>query len=331
MNGKQKLVLQWEDFNLGASEVFKNIQFESDFCDVSLRCNDSNGEVLEAHKVIIATFSSVFKNMLQGYGHNRASSNTALFLRGIQHKHLSAILDFIYQGEVHVDEAELNIFLSVADDLKIKGLSSERVLGENSTHHQTINYLENVDPLMKADVKIKPFQQGLMNANRIGNVERKKHRVKQETLLKDISDSTSLDTNISNEIAPIKLCEEMNTSSNDCLDVQNETNVLSNRIRRRAPEINEYLSKVAESHTSRKPGINSDVLKVEKSKANRGGFNLINDGYAYHVSTCTAYKLLWQCRRRKLLSCKASLTTDIEVTKVMRRKDHNHGPSKMHT
>ena len=43
-----------------------------------------------------------------------------LYLKGVIGKDLQGILDFIYRGETKVAEEELNAFLSVAEELKIK-------------------------------------------------------------------------------------------------------------------------------------------------------------------------------------------------------------------
>ena len=43
-----------------------------------------------------------------------------LYLKGVVGKDLQGILDFMYRGETKVAEDELNAFLSVAEELKIK-------------------------------------------------------------------------------------------------------------------------------------------------------------------------------------------------------------------
>ena len=40
----------------------------------------------------------------------------------MRYKELEAILHFVYNGEVNVGQDELNEFLLVAEDLKIKGM-----------------------------------------------------------------------------------------------------------------------------------------------------------------------------------------------------------------
>ena len=63
-----------------------------------------------------------------------------LYLHGIKNSEISAILNFIYYGEVNVAQEDLKSFLAVAEDLKIKGLteqneakSSDSSSGSNSS------------------------------------------------------------------------------------------------------------------------------------------------------------------------------------------------------
>ena len=46
-----------------------------------------------------------------------------LYLKGVKHSELLAVLNFMYMGEVNVAQEELNSFLSVAEELKVKGLT----------------------------------------------------------------------------------------------------------------------------------------------------------------------------------------------------------------
>merc|ERR1712150_199080 len=84
------------------------------------------GQMLRGHKVILASFSTVFEEMFDQFGRNDGgkigSNNAAVYCFGISYQDLSAILDFIYQGEVSIDEARMPSFLSAAEELKIVGI-----------------------------------------------------------------------------------------------------------------------------------------------------------------------------------------------------------------
>ena len=112
-----KFCLKWNDFQENINSVFGGLREDSDFADVTLACGD--GEQIEAHKVILAASSHFFLNMLTRNKH----PHPLIYMRGIKSEDLLAILDFIYSGEATVRQESLDTFLSIADDLKLKGVS----------------------------------------------------------------------------------------------------------------------------------------------------------------------------------------------------------------
>jgi len=164
--------LQWEDFDISASNIFKKLRSESDFYDVTLGCTDSNGQVLKAHKVILASFSSVFRDMLDQDSSTKMNNNTSLLLRGIPYRDLTSILDFIYQGEVKMAEERLSSFLTVAEDLKIDGLCNSRgVSSEDKTNrYQSIRTQRNITSTHHIEEKKGTFVQRGNNILRIDDL-----------------------------------------------------------------------------------------------------------------------------------------------------------------
>ena len=108
----------WYQHVAGCNEI----QRRSEFCDVKLGCSDSEGQLLNGHRAILSSFSTVFKDMFHQLKGNHGLKNTALFVCGVYHEDLASILEFIYQGEVTVVEEQVDSFLSAAHDLKILGL-----------------------------------------------------------------------------------------------------------------------------------------------------------------------------------------------------------------
>ena len=50
-----------------------------------------------------------------------------------------AILEFMYNGEVNVSQEDLNSFLSVAEDLKVKGLTQNAAAaGDSNLNHSGV-------------------------------------------------------------------------------------------------------------------------------------------------------------------------------------------------
>ena len=58
--------------------------------------------------------------------------NPVVFLRGVDRNHLLLVLDFMYHGEVSIQQKELPAFLRTAEDLQVKGLIEK----EDSEHEQ---------------------------------------------------------------------------------------------------------------------------------------------------------------------------------------------------
>ena len=50
----------------------------------------------------------------------------SIFSQGVKLNNLQSVLDFMYTGEANVAQEELNSFLAVAEELKIKGLTEGR-------------------------------------------------------------------------------------------------------------------------------------------------------------------------------------------------------------
>ena len=114
---QEKFCLRWNDFESNLSAAFKELRQESEYLDVTLLCEDQ--DQIEAHQLVLSACSGFFKNALRRSKHK----HPLLFLKGVQHADLNHILDFIYYGEVSIAQENLNAFLSVAEELKIKGLT----------------------------------------------------------------------------------------------------------------------------------------------------------------------------------------------------------------
>ena len=114
--GNEHFCLRWNDFESNISHAFREIRDEKDFFDVTLACED---EQVQAHKVILSACSPFFRKILRKNPHQ----HPLLFLKGVKYAEIVAILNFMYHGEVNVTQDDLNAFLAVAEELKVKGLT----------------------------------------------------------------------------------------------------------------------------------------------------------------------------------------------------------------
>ena len=80
----EKLFLQWNDFKDNAIGVFGSLKDDADFTDVTLACVD--GKQVEAHKVILASSSPFFQNILRRSKH----PHPMIYMRGLKGDDLSA-------------------------------------------------------------------------------------------------------------------------------------------------------------------------------------------------------------------------------------------------
>lgn len=125
----EKLCLKWNDFHNNIKTAFESLRGEKNFTDVTLACED--GKQFEAHKVVMASSSPFFQCLLKTNRH----THPLIYMRGVKSEDLQAILDFLYCGEANVFQDSLDSFLSIAEELQLKGLmrsSNDKVI-ENET------------------------------------------------------------------------------------------------------------------------------------------------------------------------------------------------------
>ena len=116
MASLEKFCLRWNDFETNVSQAFRELREEKDFFDVTLACED---EQVSAHKVILSACSPLFRGILRKNPHQ----HPLLYLKGVKYQEMLAVLNFMYMGEVNVAQDDLNSFLAVAEELRVKGLT----------------------------------------------------------------------------------------------------------------------------------------------------------------------------------------------------------------
>ena len=115
----EKLCLQWNNYKENVNSAFGELRENKEFTDVTLVCED--GQQIEAHKVILASSSPFFEEILQKSKH----PHPWIYLRGFQSKDFYSILDFLYFGEANVYQEDFDSFLAIAQEIKLKGLTGQ--------------------------------------------------------------------------------------------------------------------------------------------------------------------------------------------------------------
>ena len=117
MQATEKLCLKWNDFQDNLNSAFEGFRNDQDFVDVTLACED--GVQIETHKVILASSSPFFLDLLKKNKH----PHPMIYMRGLKSEALVAMVDFLYYGEANVNQECLDVFLGLAEELKLKGLT----------------------------------------------------------------------------------------------------------------------------------------------------------------------------------------------------------------
>ena len=132
VGGTDKFCLRWNDFETNISSAFRDIRDDKDLFDVTLSCGPRQ---VQAHKLILSACSPFFRTVFKQNPHQ----HPLLYLKGIQYDDLQSVLNFMYHGEVNVAQEDLNNFLAVAEELKIKGLTQNNSedSGKSSSNSQS--------------------------------------------------------------------------------------------------------------------------------------------------------------------------------------------------
>lgn len=112
----QQFCLRWNNHQHNLLSVFEDLLHHEAFVDVTLACD---GLQLKAHKMVLSACSPYFQSMLYG----TPDRHPIVFLRDVRYHEMKALLEFMYRGEVSVDQDNLSSLLKVAEGLKIKGLA----------------------------------------------------------------------------------------------------------------------------------------------------------------------------------------------------------------
>ena len=145
----EELCLKWKDFEENIHSTFGELRHDKEFVDVTLVSED--GSQVEAHKVILAASSPFFQQLLKKNKH----PHPLIYMRGVRAEDLLAMLDFLYIGEAKVVHENLDTFLAIGEDLKVKGLGGTpaKIKGE-----QLVGEAES--PKQKVAAKRKPGKSG---------------------------------------------------------------------------------------------------------------------------------------------------------------------------
>ena len=135
------LLLQQNERN-GINGAFQELRNAEELLDVTLACED---ETLEAHKVVLSASSSFFRGVFK----KTKQSHPFIYLSGVLYKDLSALLDYIYTGETQIVAEDVDRFIEVGRQLKVKGLfedeDDDKAEDTNNSGEKTVGKKKKVE------------------------------------------------------------------------------------------------------------------------------------------------------------------------------------------
>ena len=125
-------------FDNHSKRILSDMIHSSEFTDVTFVCDEQLQ--ISAHKAVVSSCSPVLKTIIN----NNPHPNPLIYLRGIKHADLQAVLQYMYLGEVNIQEEKLTEFLKLSKEFSIIGLT-------DNTNSFKIKGLSNtkVDPPKK--------------------------------------------------------------------------------------------------------------------------------------------------------------------------------------
>jgi len=138
--------LRWNNYSQNVSAVFARLRDEELFVDVTLATLDK--QVIRAHRVVLSAGSGYLEKILAV----NTCEHPTIVLSNLRYKELKLLVDFMYSGEISVDQPLLAGLLEAANWLKIKGLYENKIEeGESSEERESEDENVSETPMAEED------------------------------------------------------------------------------------------------------------------------------------------------------------------------------------
>lgn len=112
----EEFSLKWNDHSKVFFAGAEKLAEEQEYTDVTLAAGD---KTFPAHKMVLSVCSPYFQRLFRQLG----TEKMVIYLKDILPRHLDLLLQYMYKGEIKVEEKELVTILNIAQSLEIKGLT----------------------------------------------------------------------------------------------------------------------------------------------------------------------------------------------------------------
>ncbi|CAK9833404.1 Broad-complex core protein isoform 6 [Anthophora retusa] len=202
MSGEQ-FSLVWNSFPRNLSSGLYTLLTDEQLVDVTLA---AEGQILRAHKLILSVCSTYFRELFKG----NSCKHPIVILKDVNYRDLSAMLHFMYQGEVNIKQEDIASFLKVAETLQIKGLTTETEEKLEETLTKNVQNLNQIFNTEKSSINSGTLDKSVSTFEKQKQSVQRDHQCqKQDLLSKDEShnsDFVETNTNVSDT------CQQDSTS-----------------------------------------------------------------------------------------------------------------------
>jgi hypothetical protein len=131
--------LRWNDHHSIFFSTAEALCQGDHLTDVTLSCGKRE---FSAHKLVLSVCSTYFNELFTPKSNKNRPANGAaiVYLKDVDAHHMELLLNFMYRGEINVEEAELMDLIATARGLSIRGLSdSDEDSNEQEVKHKNEN------------------------------------------------------------------------------------------------------------------------------------------------------------------------------------------------
>lgn len=115
---RQQFCVSWNSHQSNMHSAFPKLLSSEQFVDVTLACD---GGSIKCHKVVLSACSDYLERLLLEI----PCTHPIIFLRDMRMWELQALVEFMYRGEVYVEQQQLAKLMQAAEVLQVRGLSTQ--------------------------------------------------------------------------------------------------------------------------------------------------------------------------------------------------------------
>ncbi|XP_021914815.1 broad-complex core protein isoforms 1/2/3/4/5-like isoform X7 [Zootermopsis nevadensis] len=324
----EQFSLRWNNFHNNLTAGFHALLQEEDLVDVTLA---AGGQFVHAHKIVLSVCSPYFKELFKV----NPCKHPIVILKDVGHKELVAILQFMYQGEVNVQQEDLATFLKTAELLQIKGLT------ENDS--PATNTPPSVPDTSETTPASRTTQPSLPEPPVVQSEDTPVHpykRMRSETPAPS-STSVSSPCTVNEDTGGVEIVE-MSKPKIEPVDYESDLEEVG-RLPSHDDPLAQLLGGESSSHShqdsaqgtvpifasipglSQDSGSSQDGGQVMYAVTKRGQRKLLLDGYMYTKHQERQYHVVWRCCERNTCSARICQRS-IPPHKIIKRGQHSHPP-----